>query len=98
MTLTGKSNRDYVFTVLSLNRKLPHSAGVYVITNTVFDDGEVLHHPLSIGSCRDLSKLFDETKIEELRNDGMNRVCVKIEEITENRHQIENDLKGKYLS
>ena len=97
ITLTGQSNKDYVFTTLSLNRKLPEAAGVYVVTNTVSDQsGEILHHPLLIGSCDDLSKLSDETEIQKLRNAGGNMICVKIEEVTENRQQIERDLKAKY--
>ena len=97
ITLTGKSNKDYVFTVLSLNRKLPDSAGLYVVTNTIRDnEGEIQHTPLQIGSCEDLSKLFDQNQFQELRNTGSNRVCIKIEEITEYRQQIEQDLKEKY--
>ena len=99
ITLTGQSNRDYVFTVLPLNRKLPASAGLYVVTNTISDrESQVKHTPLRIGSCRDLSKLFDQQQLQELRNEGLQRVCVKIEEITENRQQIEQDLRAKYFA
>lgn len=99
ITLTGLSNREYVFTALPLNRKLPDSAGVYVITNTICDQEKQVHHqPVLIGSCDNLSKRFDETDIQELRNEGANYICVKIEQITENRHQIERDLMAKYFS
>ena len=99
LTLTGYSNRDYVFTALPLNQKLPNSAGVYVVTTAISDDeGQIHHTPLQIESCRDLSKLSDESAIQALRNEGANMICVKIEEVTEKRHQIEQDLKAKYFS
>ncbi len=97
ITLIGQSNREYVFTALPLNRKLPSSAGVYVVTHAMRDnEGQVHHTPLRIGSCRDLSKLSDKIAIQELRNAGGKMVCVKIEEVTENRQRIERDLKAKY--
>lgn len=83
--------------VLSLDGKLPHSAGVYVLTNTTSQkEGEILHHPFLVGSCADLSKLLAEPEIEALRNEKANRICIKIEEIPEHRSQIELDLKAKY--
>ena len=97
ITLIGQSNREYVFTALPLSRKLPNSAGVYVITNTISnDEGQVHHTPLQIESCHDLSKLFEEGKIQDLRNQGANMICVKIEEVTDTRQRIERDLKAKY--
>ena len=97
ITLTGQSNRDYVFTVLPLNRNLPEAAGMYVVTNTVFDQADdILHHPLLIGTCDNLSELSGESKIQQLRNSGKIMICVKTEEVTENRQQIEQDLKAKY--
>ena len=99
LTLTGQSNREYVFTALPLNRKLPETSGVYVVTNAIPDDaGQVHHTPLRIGNCRDLSKLPNEPAIQDLRSEGANMICVKIEEVTENRHRIEQDLQAKYLS
>lgn len=83
--------------VLPLDGKLPHSAGVYVLTNTVTNNkGEILHHPLRVGSSADLSQLLTEPKIQGLQKQSANRVCIKIEEITEYRSQIEQDLKEKY--
>lgn len=97
ITLTGQSNRDYVFTVLPLSRKLPASAGLFVVTSVVPDnEGQMHHTPLRIGSCRDLSKLFDQQQMQELRNEGLHKICVKIEEIMENRQQMEQDLKAKF--
>lgn len=85
--------------VLPLDGKLPDSAGVYVLTTTTSDQaGEILHHPLLVGSCTDLSKLLDDQEIQKMQNERTNRICVKIEEITENRLQIEQDLNTKYKS
>lgn len=85
--------------VLPLDGKLPHSAGVYVLTHTMSDqEGQILHHLLRVGSSADLSKLLAEPGIQELRNESTNRVCIRIEEIVENREQIEQDLKAKYCS
>ena len=97
ITLTGQSGRDYVFAVLPLNRKPPDSAGVYVVTNTIPDsDGQIYHAPLQIGSCDDLSKLFDTKENLEMQKDGLKRICIKIEEIVEKQQQIKNDLSEKY--
>ncbi|QDT91461.1 hypothetical protein Pan161_31190 [Gimesia algae] len=83
--------------VLPLDGKLPHSAGVYVLTHTTSDqEGQILHHPLRVGSSADLSQLLAEPGIQELRNEKANRVCIRIEEITEQQSQIEQDLKAKY--
>ena len=97
--LIGESNTEYVFTVLPLNRKMPDSAGVYVVTRMVSNSkGQIHHCPVMVGSCEDLSVLFDESAIRELKNDGAHFICLKIEEIPENRRQIEQDLKAKYHS
>jgi len=99
LTLTGQSNKDYVFTALPLNQKLPSSAGVYVVTNAISnDEGQVHHTPLQIESCSDLSKLSDESAIQNLRTEGATMICVKIEEVMEKRQQIERELKAKYLA
>ena len=98
ITLTGQSHKEYIFTVIPLNKKLPDAAGVYVVTTTFQEkNGEVHHTPLQVGSCHDLSKLNNRTRIQKMINDGTNCLCVKIEEITESRLQIEDDLNKNYF-
>lgn len=68
-----------------------------MLTSTITDqEGQILHHPISVGSCTNLSKLLDQTEIQEWHNKNVQTICIRIEEITEIQHEIEQDLKRKY--
>lgn len=93
LIMQGKSGRNYHFKIYSSNEECPNESGVYVFTKRDKFNNQYSHFVVYIGIATSFQKhLYNHQKIDCIKEQGANTICL-MEVLSEaDRVTIEKDL------
>lgn len=94
MTITGKSGKEYLFDIYTLDTEFKAVGGIYVFTRRYQGtDSKYYHNYIYCGKTNDLSTRFDDHhKKDCITKNNANCICVKGVDTEKERTDIETDI------
>lgn len=96
ITFTGKSGKEYTFSIYKMDTEFDAIGGIYIFTNRHIENGKYVHAPIYCGKTGDLSERFDNHhKADCIKKNKANCLCFMRVDLETRRTEIETDiLKG----